>query len=283
MQLVFPENKSYCLVPSPVEFPWYDSPWLQSYVTAKRIISEIAPEKLPEFVAVLGILQAPPSFEVKKVREVLSQSDLEMALDIVRDLKAEDYEQHEVLQFGRQIVHNEPEFTRLQQKLTERVSELAEEELEPSYNFLSLYNNLGVCAPHMDAPSAKWTLDICLEQSESWPIYFSQCVPWPEKFTLAPGADGWVEQIKNDSQLEFRAFELESNEALFFAGGNQWHYRERIARSSGRNFCNLLFLHFIPKGCADLVNPARWHELFSIPELSDLKSMSLRSGDAVSP
>lgn len=267
----------------PAEFPWYDSPWLHSYVTAKSIISKISPEKLSEFEAAIAVLQAPPSFEVTKVRDVLSRSDLEMALGLVRNLETEDFEQHEVLQFGRLIAHDKPEFTRLQRAFTDRVSELAGEDLEPSYNFLSLYNNLGACAPHMDAPSAKWTLDICLEQSEPWPIYFSQCVPWPEKFQLEADAGGWVEQIKNDSRLEFSAFDFKANEALFFAGGNQWHYRERIARSRDRNFCTLLFFHYIPKGCADLVNPACWHELFNIPELSGLEAVPLSAAETSKP
>ncbi len=44
--------------------------------------------------------------------------------------------------------------------------------------------------PHMDAPDAMWTLDICLEQSEPWPISFSQPVDWPENFQVGRGRLG---------------------------------------------------------------------------------------------
>ncbi|MCY7281379.1 MAG: hypothetical protein LH610_10885 [Sphingomonas bacterium] len=91
-------------------------------------------------------------------------------------------EKHEMLRFGRLIVHEAELCTELQAKLTDRISELVNEPVEPSYNFLSLYNNLGVCAVHMDAPSAKWTFDYCIEQSDPWPIYLSQVQPWPEKW-----------------------------------------------------------------------------------------------------
>jgi hypothetical protein len=62
----------------------------------------------------------------------------------------------------------------MQRELVARVSDLVGEEVEPSYNFLSLYTRMGIFEPHLDAPSAKWTLDICIDQSEPWPIYFSQ-------------------------------------------------------------------------------------------------------------
>ena len=39
----------------------------------------------------------------------------------------------------------------------------------------------------MDAPDAKWTLDLCNEQSDAWPIHFSRIMPWPGLLTKAPG------------------------------------------------------------------------------------------------
>ena len=260
-------------------FPWYDSPWLQAYVRAKSIIGQVRPGILREFESTLSVLQAPADFRVKQIRKLLSPEQLERALGVVAGLGADDFERHELLQFGRMVVHDHPEFARLQRVLNARASELAGEELEPSYNFLSLYNNLGVCAPHMDAPSAKWTLDICLEQSEPWPISFSQPVPWPEDFRI--NSNQWRDQVLTDPQLQFSTFAPVANEALFFAGGNQWHYRERIARSSKENFCHLLFFHYIPKGCGELVDPGNWHDLFGVPELGVLQSISPRVNENV--
>ena len=57
------------------------------------------------------------------------------------------------------------------------VSGLVGEAVEASYNFLSLYAGAASCAVHMDAPSAKWTLDICIDQSRLWTIEVSDVVP----------------------------------------------------------------------------------------------------------
>jgi hypothetical protein len=257
-------------VDSKVAFPWYDSPWLQAYVRAKAIIREVCPAALVDFEQALSVLQAPRDFQVEHLRSVLTPEEIEAVHEVVSGLRQEDYERHELFQFGRLVVHDHPEFTRLQHKFTSRVSELAGEELEPSYNFLSLYNNLGVCMPHMDAPNAKWTLDICVDQSEPWPISFSQPVRWPEEFH--GNRDSWHSQILEDPSLEFSTFAPQVNEAIFFAGGNQWHYRDRIARTKAENFCHLLFFHFIPAGCAELVDPANWSEIFDISELAGLRA-----------
>jgi hypothetical protein len=146
---------------------------------------------------------------------------------------------------------------------------LCGEPVEPCYNFLSLYNNLGVCAVHMDAPSAKWTLDYCIEQSAPWPIYLSQVRPWPEAWQCEEGAD-WEALIKSDSQNRFRSYELREGHAIVFAGSSQWHYRERIPRQSKNNFCHLLFFHFVPSGAQHLTRVTRWAEHFGIPELAQV-------------
>ncbi|MEH6589988.1 MAG: hypothetical protein V7746_07035 [Halioglobus sp.] len=250
-------------------YPWYDSPWLEAYSTAKVIIGKICPEKLKEFEAALSIFNAPEDFQVIKLSEVLSTTQLADALRVVNELEPDNLTQHELLQFGRMVVHNHPEFTRLQKVFTERMSDLANEQLEPSYNFLSLYNNLGVCKPHMDAPNAKWTLDICLDQSASWPINFSQTVPWPEKFT--PRGEDWHMQVLEDPELRFTTFAPEVNEALFFAGSSQWHYRDRISSAAAQNYCHLLFFHYIPSDSGDLVDPKSWWRIFDIPELKEFE------------
>ena len=57
---------------------------------------------------------------------------------------------------------------------------------------------------------------------------------------------------------------------MVFSGSNQWHYRDRIPRTHERNFCDLLFLHYVPVGCDELLMPGGWHEYFQIPELLPL-------------
>ena len=175
-------------------------------------------------------------------------------------------ELHEARRFGRFIVHDLPEFTRLQHQLTELVSQAAGEAVEPSYSFLSLYTKMGVCEPHLDAPSAKWTLDICIDQSEPWPIHLSQIIPWPEAF--ADLEDDWQASIKADPQLNFSTEVLMPGDAILFSGSSQWHYRDPLPQGEGKRFCDLLFLHYIPKGAGEIVRPDKWAKHFGIPELA---------------
>jgi hypothetical protein len=257
-----------------VEFPWYDSPWLRSYVRAKAIIREVRPTVLEDFEAAMAVFQAPRDFRVKQISSLLTPDQMEAARKIIAELDPTEIERHELMLFGRLVVHDHPVFTQLQRTFTPLVSELAGEDLEPSYNFLSLYNNLGVCMPHMDAPQAKWTLDICLDQSEPWPISFSQPVSWPEEFQGSQV--DWRTQILEDPNLEFSTYAPQVNDALFFTGSNQWHYRDRIARTKAENFCHLMFLHYIPAGSSELVNPTKWSEIFGIPELAGLEVAASR-------
>lgn len=250
-------------------FPWYDSRWLQAYVEAKTIIRRVRPEAIVEFESAMKTLQAPSTFQVRHLKDVLDEPVIKRIKQIIANLDQKELEQHEFFSFGRFILRNHPEFTAIQSSLTDMVSEIVKEEVVPSYNFLSLYNNLGVCKAHMDAPSAKWTLDICIDQSGSWPIHFSQLVPWPEKFKQTQ--QDWHAQLVNYPDLRFKSFSLEENEAIVFCGSNQWHYRDRIARQRKTNFCHLVFFHYVPVACLPFLNPNTWAEYFSIAELNEIK------------
>jgi hypothetical protein len=191
--------------------------------------------------------------------------------ETIREIPMDRLKTHEIKSFGRYVVHDWPEFTMLQQTLVERVSELAGEAVEASYNFLSLYTRLGVCQPHLDDPSAKWTLDICIDQSEPWPIHFSQIVPWPE--TLDELGKVSIEAIRADPELEFRAEVLAPGDAILFTGTNQWHYRDALPSGPGKRFCELLFFHFIPRGTGALTDPRTWADYFGIPELAGMRNL----------
>jgi len=250
-------------------FPWYDSHWLSSYLRAKAWIARAQPARLAEFEAGLAPLRTDPAFEVKGLPRVFDEDALRRIRETIRNLEPAQLEFHEARDFGRFIVHDHPYFTELQRGLAGLVGEHVGEPVEPSYNFLSLYSRTGVCAPHLDAPSAKWTLDVCVEQSIEWPVYFSRVVPWPEDAGYT-GPD-WQERIKRDSGLRFTSHRLEPGSALAFSGSSQWHYRDPLPRAAGRgNFCNLLFFHFIPCGTAEWVEPKRWPALLGLPALADI-------------
>lgn len=249
-------------------FPWYDSPWLATYVRAKAWIARTHPARLAEFEARLAPLRTDPAFEVKSIPRLFDEDRLQKIRNTIRDLKPAQLELHEARQFGRFIVHDHPYFTELQRGLVEAVGEAVGERVEPSYNFLSLYSKAGVCGVHLDAPSAKWTLDVCVEQSIDWPIHFSQIVPWPQASDYA-GPD-WQERIKRDPALRFTSYCLTPGSALAFSGSSQWHYRDPLPRAAGvGHFSNLLFFHFIPRGTTEIVEPRNWPTLFGLPGLAE--------------
>ena len=246
--------------------PWYDSLWLCQYIAALRVIEQLRPALRADFVAAFERLRTPLDFRVRKLDRVFDDTTMEQIRQTIGCLPQSMLKHREEANFGRLIVHNHAVFSELQKTLVPLVSDLAGEALEPSYNFLSLYRSTGVCQPHMDAPTTKWTLDLCIDQSDTWPIHFSQTVPWPEAVSYE-SAD-WEERIKNDPTLKFSSYELAPGEALWFSGSSQWHYRECFTGTSANGFCNLLFFHFLPEGLSTIVRPANWPALFGFPELA---------------
>jgi hypothetical protein len=253
---------------------WYDSIWLGKYIAAREIIARVAPARMGEFSNAMAVLRTDPGFSARYLPGVLDKAELERIREAARAIPRDKLEMHELKRFGRFVVHDWPVFTELQHSLTEQVSEWAGEEVEPSYNFFSSYTQKGVCEPHLDAPSAKWTLDICLDQSVAWPIHFSPILPWPEQ--KPDLGEEWQEQIKRDSGIAFTSETTMPGDAILFSGSSQWHYRDPIPHAAGRTFCDLLFLHYIPKGAAELVQPANWARLFDIPELAGIPGIDRR-------
>jgi hypothetical protein len=245
---------------------WYDSVWLAAYYAAKEVVAAAAPEKYEGFLAAFDILRTRPNFAAVHLHREIDPELLTRIRQISAAIPRDKYEMHELKSFGRFVVHDWPEFSALQHELTRRVSDLAGEELEPNYNFLSLYTRMGACEPHLDSPMAKWTLDICIDQSEPWPIHFSQIVPWPEQRPRLP--DDWREAICENDGLRFSSAAMEPGDAILFSGSSQWHYRDLMPAGGARRHCDLLFLHYIPSGAKEIVVPANWSRIFAIPELA---------------
>lgn len=257
------------MVPDP---NWYDSLWLKAYLAAKDVIGRVAPNRLDEFVHAFDILRTRPDFVARHMPQMIDPALLAELRAIVRAIPQDKYEFEEIKAFGRFVVHDLPEFTALQHKFVDQVSEWAGETVEPWYNFLSLYTRMGVCRPHLDSPEAKWTLDLCLDQSEPWPIHFSQIVPWPER--RAEVAALASAHIPEQANLQFRAVAMDPGDAILFSGSSQWHYRDPLPHDGRKHFCDLLFLHFVPRGAGDLILPANWALLFGIPELAELPGLA---------
>jgi len=255
-------------------YPWYDSWWLAKYFEAQAIIRRVRPDALPDFVRAFAPLQTDTSFRTTLLDQPFDVDTLDAVRKVVKELRPTDLELHEARSFGRFVVHDHPMFAELQQRAVPIVGEVVGEPVEASYSFLSLYSTRGVCAVHLDAPQAKWTFDLCVDQSAPWPIHFSDVRPWPERDELSgyggDGGEGWQQRIKSSPSLKFNEFRPRVGEAIVFSGSSQWHYRDPIDPAGGSAFCTLLFMHFIPRGTADLVDPRRWAALFGIPGLADL-------------
>jgi hypothetical protein len=249
-------------------YPWYDSQWLNAYVAAKQLIGQIRPEQPPEFVERFEVLRTRPR-EVVEFHRVFDAAVMERIRRVVLTLQPSLLERHEREDFGRLVVHNHPYFDELQESIVDVVSEAAGEAVEAGYNFLSLYDRLGVCPVHLDSPEAKWTLDLCIDQSVSWPIQVSQVVDWPEDFRH-DGKD-WQELIKQDPEHHFTSYCLEPGSAALFSGSSQWHYRDRQPEGSKDDFCHLGFFHFVPRGTREVANPKNWPRTFRIPGLGAVR------------
>lgn len=253
-------------------YPWYDSNWLIDYVRVKNFIQQHYPEKYTHFIEAFEPLRTRHDFQVIKLDNIFDNQTLQKARTLIQNLKSQEREKHEFFSFGRLVVHDHPFFNELQESLTDVVSEAVKEPVEPYYNFLSLYTDFGFCQVHMDAPEAKWTLDCCIEQSETWPIYFSQVQSWPETFVSKD--ENWQRQIKEDPSNVFSAYFLKEREAIIFSGSSQWHYRDRIPQITKKNFCHLVFFHYIPKGTREIIDPQNWSDLFALPDLAGLNLCS---------
>jgi hypothetical protein len=253
-------------------YPWYDSVWLEAYTKARAVVRKVKPEALDEFQDAFRVFHTRPDFKVKSFSHIFDDNTMGKIRDAVSSLKPTDFEFHEVRQFKRFVVHNHGFFTELQEQLVLLVSEAAGELVESSYNFLSLYGAMGICPLHMDAPEAKWTLDLCLGQSEPWPLHISQVQPWPdvdpELEEQTSSNDNWEEAIKQSPALNFSAYTMKPDQAILFSGSSQWHYRNAMPNVNSRSFCDLLFFHFMPLGTKALVQPENWARLFDIPELA---------------
>jgi hypothetical protein len=244
--------------------PWYDAHFLRCHETARKFLAIVEPGRLEEFEAGFAPIRTPPDFDVKSLSDVFTPAVREDIRRVVSELEADELETHEIGSFGRHVVHDHPYFLELQKQLLPRMSEVVGVELETGYNFLSLYGSAGRCDPHMDEPISMYTLDYCIDQQGDWPIHFSKVVGWPDEGMMR---DWDPQALVADPDMEFRSVIIQPGEAIMFAGSGQWHYRDDIPPGG---FCNLLFFHYFPAGCHDLVRPWRWAGHFGMVELEPL-------------
>lgn len=117
--------------------------------------------------------------------------------------------------FNRLHRHNSPFFAAIHEMITARASSFIGENVKPSYNFTSMYfTGEGKCPFHTDREQCKFTVDLCVNQNEPWPI-----------------------------NIAGRDYILHPGDAVIYSGTDHLHGREAIQPG---NYCDLVFFHFVP-------------------------------------
>ena len=156
---------------------------------------------------------------------------------------------HDQGDFSRRYGHNIDIFHHLHNQLTDFASEQFGEKVKPSYSFLSLYDNNGICPLHIDRDQCRYTIDYLIQQDrpEPWPIYIGQPISDKKRAqrveagTAHPETDEDIAQVK--SNQKFTTVEMQPNDAVLYSGTHQWHYRDRIKSGTA----DLAFFHFVPE------------------------------------
>lgn len=151
-------------------------------------------------------------------------------------------------EFVRTYAHNVPFFVKIHQQLADLASDIFGEKVKPSYCFLSMYKDNGICPLHIDRPQCRYTIDYLIRQDQEkpWPIHIGDHMTDEQRQALDESGEG---HPKDDEAIEARikaenwhTVELAPNDAICYSGTHSWHYRSQ--RLSGT--ADLVFFHFVP-------------------------------------
>jgi hypothetical protein len=118
--------------------------------------------------------------------------------------------------FGRFWIHGHYLLQKIHKTIAlEYAKHIFGENIKPSYSGLSLYcAPWAVCPPHYDRPQCKYSLDLCVEKVEDWPLF-----------------------------VENKSYSLNENCALAYSGTNDFHWREK---AKGQQYLTTMaFFHFV--------------------------------------
>lgn len=150
-------------------------------------------------------------------------------------------------QFVRHYAHNVPFFQHIHQQLTDFASEAFGEKLKPSYSFLSMYKDNGICPLHVDRPQCYRTIDYLIRttQDESWPIHIGEYMSDELRQEIDEAGIGHpeTEEAINEriNAEKWATVNLRPNDAVLYSGTNQWHYRSQRLKGTA----DLVFFHFV--------------------------------------
>lgn len=176
------------------------------------------------------------------IKNFFQKAELGRLQAYLESLKTNPIMKEDIKSFSRLYCVNDPLTQKLHQTHAWDVaSTVFPVPLKPSYSFVSLYRpGQGSCPIHVDRPQCFYTIDVCINQAQPWPIYVNS----KEKFLAYPiwigGKDdeSIVEEMKNTSQ----EFLLEPGDALCYSGTHHPHWRNQLQPD---NFCDLIFFHFV--------------------------------------
>ena len=151
-------------------------------------------------------------------------------------------------QFVRRYRHNDPFFVAIHQQLAKFASDLFAQKLKPSYVFLSMYENDGICPLHIDRPQCYRTIDYLIRQDDPdpWPIHIGGLHTDDEIAQINESGEGHPKGSAIDERIWAETWEtalITPNDAVCYSGTHQWHYRSQ--RLKGR--ADLAFFHFVPE------------------------------------
>jgi len=150
-------------------------------------------------------------------------------------------------EFVRTYAHNVPFFVHIHQQLQSLASEIFNEPVKPSYCFLSMYKENGICPLHIDRPQCRYTIDYLIrqDQQEPWPIHISDPMSDEERTAIDDSGSGHPIGDEIDERIakeNWHTVLLKPNDAVCYSGTHSWHYRSERLKGNA----DLIFFHFVP-------------------------------------
>jgi hypothetical protein len=148
----------------------------------------------------------------KLIESVMSDEEFPRLCQYIEKVKTKKTILNSCNVFMRHALYDVPYLKDLHRQITPLVEKSLERKLNPTYSYLSMYGENGICPPHRDKPECQWTLDLCVKQDRPWLL-----------------------------SIENRSFLMNENEGLIYSGTDQLHWRDKIHPNG---FCDLVFFHF---------------------------------------
>jgi hypothetical protein len=151
--------------------------------------------------------------------------------------------------FVRTYAHNPPYLVNVHRQLTDFASEVFGIKLKPSYVFLSMYKENGICPLHIDRPQCFRTIDLLIRSTatEEWPIRIGKAMTDEQRAEIIDSGAGHPKEEADIQRIieseEWTDVNLNPNDAVLYSGTNQWHYRPHRLKGTA----DLVFFHFVPE------------------------------------